>query len=150
MRDHRSIETVVMGRNAVDGAGVKLVRLFGHREAHEFDPFLLMEAFDNDRPEDYVKGFPWHPHRGIETITYLLDGHVEHGDILAQNVPCIADRGCEVRVIAGADGLRFILLSGPPLNEPIAAGGPIVMNTQDELDAAFRELELGTFIKHRI
>ena len=283
MKDHRSIETVVKGRDAVDGAGVKLVRLFGHQDAGLFDPFLLMDAFDSDKPEDYVKGFPWHPHRGIETITYLLDGHVEHGDslgnsgriragdcqwmtagsgiihqempvppgrmlgvqvwlnlpakkkmcepaygdILSKNVPSVMDQGCEVRVIAGelngvkgafegrhikprfidvsiplgatweietefehtlytytfsgsgtfgadegkthaehvallfgkgrglkvtagADGLRFIMLCGPPLKEPIAAGGPIVMNTKDELDTAFRELDLGTFIKHRI
>ena len=281
MQEYRSISRVVKGMETTDGAGVRLVRVFGSRDVADFDPFLMMDAFDNSQPEQYIKGFPWHPHRGIETITYLIEGNVEHGDslgnkgnifngdcqwmtagsgiihqempqppgrmigvqiwlnmpakdkmappaygdILSANVPVISDQGCEVRLIsgthlgrsgaftgryikplymdvkvparstwelvtaedqtlytytffgsgsfdpesgqvygnkvallfspgkklrvsAGNEELRFIVLSAPPLHEPIAWGGPIVMNTQAELDLAFRELESGSFIKN--
>jgi redox-sensitive bicupin YhaK (pirin superfamily) len=67
---------------AIEGAGVHLHRAFGFRDPRELDPFLLFDDFRNDRPEDYLNGFPWHPHRGIETITYVLAGTVEHGDSL--------------------------------------------------------------------
>ena len=66
----------------MEGAGVKLRRAFGFGNTSEFDPFLLFDDFRNDRPDDYLAGFPWHPHRGIETITYVLAGTVEHGDSL--------------------------------------------------------------------
>ena len=66
----------------MEGAGVKLHRAFGFQDPSELDPFLLFDDFRNERPDDYLKGFPWHPHRGIETITYVLDGTVEHGDSL--------------------------------------------------------------------
>lgn len=65
---------------AVEGAGVRLRRAFGYHETPRFDPFLMMDDFHSSRPEDYMAGFPWHPHRGIETITYLIEGLVEHGD----------------------------------------------------------------------
>ncbi len=282
MNSHRLIKQVVKGRDASDGAGVKLVRVFSYHNTKDFDPFLMMDAFDNSNPEDYIKGFPWHPHRGIETVTYLIEGNVEHGDslgnkgniydgdcqwmtagsgiihqempqppgrmvgvqiwlnlpaknkmcppkygdILSKDVPIIEDQGCEVRIVAGeyhgtegafegdyvkprfldvkmlpdttwelktipentlytysfsgsgrfqpdsdeltvskttllfekgekfkvtsgSEGLRFILLSAPPIKESIAWGGPIVMNTQEELDLAFKELDQGTFIKHK-
>jgi quercetin 2,3-dioxygenase len=280
MKKYRPVGQVVIGRETHDGAGVKLVRVFSRRHTLDFDPFLMMDAFDNDRPEDYIKGFPWHPHRGIETITYLLKGNVEHGDslgnkgnildgdcqwmtagsgiihqempqppgrmlgvqiwlnlpaqdkmaapaygdILARNIPCIQDQGCQIRLVAGVyrgttgafagryvqpgfmdvtvppqttwvlatvpdhtlytyifsgsgyfdpnskdihgpktallfnqgeklqvtagdATLRFILLSAPRLDEPIAWGGPIVMNTQEELEQAFRELKEGIFVR---
>jgi len=66
----------------MEGAGVKLHRGFGFGETSEFDPFLLFDDFRNERPDDYLAGFPWHPHRGIETITYVLAGTVDHGDSL--------------------------------------------------------------------
>jgi len=73
---------ITPGRPVIEGAGVHLKRAFGHDEAPAFDPFLLLDDFRSDRPDHYFKGFPWHPHRGIETITYMLDGSVAHGDSL--------------------------------------------------------------------
>lgn len=76
----RSIKKVLKGKPIFEGAGVRLHRVFGHEHAPQFDPFLLFDDFQSKNPEDYLKGFPWHPHRGIETITYVLAGKVEHGD----------------------------------------------------------------------
>jgi quercetin 2,3-dioxygenase len=276
----RSIKKIIRGRAAVDGAGVHLVRLFGHDDVYDFDPFLLMDAFDSTNPNDYVRGFPWHPHRGIETVTYLIKGDLEHGDslgnsgsildgdcqwmtagsgiihqempqpserllgcqiwlnlpakdkmtppayndILDADVPVVGECGTQVHVIAGTyqgqrgafegkfvspiyldiqagagvewsletdpestlfiytlsggasfdpqsdilipeksvvlfdegdqfwmrageTGVRILLLSAPPLHEPIAWGGPIVMNTPGELNQAFADLRANTFIK---
>lgn len=285
MTQLRKIHRIVTGKHTVDGAGVHLVRVLGYRDTQDFDPFLMLDAFDSTNPEDYILGFPWHPHRGIETVTYLIQGDIEHGDSLGnsgsildgdcqwmtagsgiihqempkasprmygaqlwlnlpakdkmappaygdiqhENVPVFNGDGHTVRVVAGSynglsgafqgryvpatyldvelepgqewsfandpdqtlfiyifsgqaifdpqknasdpaqltqekqavlfsagdtfwaqagpAGIRFILLAGQPLHEPIAWGGPIVMNTQAELDLAFKELEKGTFIK---
>jgi len=286
----------------LEGAGVRLRRAFGFGETSDYDPFLLFDDFRNDRPDDYLAGFPWHPHRGIETITYVLAGTVEHGDslgnrgslgagdiqwmtagsgILHQEMPqgdpagrmhgfqlwanlpsslkmtapryqdvsgkdvpevvdddgtrvrivcgsfwgkkgpvegvaadpryldifvppgqrrrlevetsrhafayvfegsgtfrdasepravltedagggdtlrrsmtgnrslVLFDRGDEVVVQAGDEGIRFLLVSGQPLEEPVAWHGPIVMNTEEELRRAYTELRNGTFIKER-
>ena len=287
----------------MEGAGVKLHRAFGFGNTADFDPFLLFDDFRNDRPIDFMAGFPWHPHRGIETITYVLAGTVAHGDSLgnvgslgagdvqwmtagrgiihqempkgddagrmhgfqlwanlpsalkmtapryqdvhAADIPIVVDddgtavrvivgdfwgrrgpvdgiaadptyldvsvppgkmkrlpvettrhafayvfagsgsfrdasqprgvltdttgeidetpvldvsgnrslilfdRGDEVVVQAGPDGVRFLLVSGRPLEEPVAWHGPIVMNTQDELRRAMQELRDGTFIRER-
>ncbi len=279
---------IVRGRHAIDGAGVRLRRVLGLNTVREFDPFLMLDGFDSTDPNDYIKGFPWHPHRGIETITYLLKGTVEHGDslgnngiigelecqwmtagsgIIHQEMPKASERmlGCQlwvnlpakykmthpaygditsekitlveeenatIRILAGTykgktgvftgkfvavtyldinlapnttwsyaetpnletlfiylldgtlavnedlsdfeakscavlfaahdktaaendavvvrsgnEGARFVLLAALPLNEPVAWGGPIVMNTEEELELAFEELEMGTFIK---
>lgn len=259
----------------MEGAGVKLFRVFGSNEVPDFDPFLLLDHFGSDNPEDYIKGFPWHPHRGIETVTYMLEGEVEHGDslgnkgvirsgdiqwmtagsgiihqempkkydgfmqgfqlwvnlpkskkmmkprykgVLSSDTPAIEIDGAKIKVIAGkvnktigpvtdlivdvdyfditlehgkkfkiqtkkeystfiyiitgsalienkkidsgscvlfskdsliesANELRFLFISGKKLNEPVAWGGPIVMNTEDELRKAFEELDNGNFIK---
>ena len=275
----RQVKKVPGGATQYDGAGVKLVRVIGNADVQDFDPFLMLDAFDSYDPKDYVKGFPWHPHRGIETVTYLISGDIEHGDSLGNSgsindgccqwmtagsgiihqempkasprmlgtqlwinlpqknkmsspayrdirehmIPIVEDGETKVRVIsgeyqgtfgpeqgdfvrtlyldvqlekharwsltveekntvfcylvegsasfggnnvelpshravllgegdvvevqAGAHGVRLFLLSGKPLHEPIAWGGPIVMNTREELRKAFAELDAGTFIK---
>lgn len=274
----RKIEKIIRGQRATDGAGVRLIRVLGYNDVKEFDPFLMLDSFDSIDPADYLAGFPMHPHRGIETITYLISGRIEHEDslgnkgaiqagesqwmtagsgILHQEMPKASDRmlgfqlwlnlpraekmtdpaylsitpermgrvttqEAEVRVLSGRFGdaagvtpahipatiydialsaggkielptkpeetvfvfliegdgiiddrqvpsksavlfgkgdtvavssppdaaLRFIYFSGEPLHEPIAWGGPIVMNTRSELNLAFDELDRGTFIKH--
>ncbi len=296
----RPVKRLVKSRPTLEGAGVHLRRAFGFGNTTDFDPFLLLDDFRNDVPEEYLAGFPWHPHRGIETITYVLAGTVEHGDsmgnrgaiaagdvqwmtagrgIIHQEMPkgdpagrmhgfqlwanlpaslkmtapryqevkaaeipqitdddgtdvrvvcgtfwgtkgpvdgiaadpmyldisvppgkkktlpietarhafayvfagsgkfanasepqpvrtdfvggteaattieadnrslVLFDRGDEITVQAGAEGIRFLMVSGKPLEEPVAWHGPIVMNTQDELRQAFDELQSGTFLK---
>src|SRR5262249_35576397 len=78
----RPVKQIIQTKPTLEGAGVKLQRAFGFGKTKEFDPFLLLDDFRNDNPNDYLAGFPWHPHRGIETITYVLAGSVEHGDSL--------------------------------------------------------------------
>src|SRR5947199_1082358 len=296
----RAVKSISQSLPTLEGAGVKLRRALGFGRTGDFDPFLLLDDFRNEHPEDYLPGFPWHPHRGIETITYVLSGSVQHGDSLgnkgtmgagdvqwmtagsgiihqempkgdekgrmhgfqlwanipsslkmtapryqevkAGNIPAVTDddgthvrvvcgsfwgatgpvdgiaadpmyldvsvppgkrktlpvettrhafayvfagagkfcnasgplavptepvgwadtsppteadnrslvlfdRGDELTVQAGDDGIRFLLVSGKPLEEPVAWYGPIVMNTQEQLRQAFQELERGTFLK---
>jgi redox-sensitive bicupin YhaK (pirin superfamily) len=81
----RPVKRVVQSTPTIEGAGVRLRRAFGFGDTAETDPFLLLDDFRNDRPQDYLAGFPWHPHRGIETITYVLSGTVEHGDSLGNH-----------------------------------------------------------------
>src|SRR5919197_1392685 len=78
----RPVKEIIQTKPTIEGAGVKLERAFGFGKTKDFDPFLLLDDFRNDNPNDYLAGFPWHPHRGIETITYVLAGSVEHGDSL--------------------------------------------------------------------
>src|SRR5881275_915039 len=78
----RPIKSIIQSQPTIEGAGVRLRRAFGFGNTGEFDPFLLLDDFRNENPEDYLAGFPWHPHRGIETITYVLAGTVNHGDSL--------------------------------------------------------------------
>lgn len=82
MNQPRSVAQLLTGKSTMEGAGVRLNRVFGHPEVPRFDPFLLLDDFGSDNPDDYLAGFPWHPHRGIETVTYMLSGEVEHGDSL--------------------------------------------------------------------
>ena len=279
----KPVSRTFLARETMEGAGVRLHRAFGYSEIPLFDPFLMLDDFRANRPEDYLAGFPWHPHRGIETVTYLLEGRVEHGDsmghsgnvtaggvqwmtagsgIIHQEMPKpvngrmggfqlwvnlpkknkmidpryqelgadeiprvtpkegvtiivisgtitgitgpvrdiiaepeffditlgpdlafshrvrsgygaaayviggtggfdqhlneeVGDRtmllfgetGTSVEVHAGHEGVRFLYFSGKPLLEPIAWGGPIVMNTKDELQQAFAEYRNGTFLR---
>jgi redox-sensitive bicupin YhaK (pirin superfamily) len=80
MVHERSVERIFTSRETIEGAGVRLRRAFGFTETPLFDPFLMLDDFRADRPEDYLAGFPWHPHRGIETVSYMLEGKIEHGD----------------------------------------------------------------------
>ncbi len=284
MSEYRKIDNILHSRSTIEGAGVQLKRVFGYNEVPKFDPFLLLDHFGSNDPADYIKGFPWHPHRGIETVTYMHTGEVEHGDsignsgvinsgdvqwmtagsgIIHQEMPkefkglmrgfqlwvnlpaknkmmdpryrdvkavtipeVQIDKGVIVKVISGEvkgtigpvrdiivdieylditmapdseferlvplkynifayiiegngyfepnsnktvnaenivlygdgsririvtkeKGARFLLISGKPLNEPVAWYGPIVMNTQQELKLAFEEYNNGTFIKNK-
>ncbi len=76
----RGLEAILPGRETIEGAGVHLRRAFGYYEVPKLDPFLLLDDFRSQNPADFVAGFPWHPHRGIETVTYMLDGYVQHED----------------------------------------------------------------------
>ena len=80
MNDVRKIRKIYKSKPTIEGAGVHLRRAFGFSEVPLFDPFLMLDDFRSDNPDQYINGFPWHPHRGIETITYVLHGEVEHGD----------------------------------------------------------------------
>jgi redox-sensitive bicupin YhaK (pirin superfamily) len=277
----RNIQQILKAKPVIEGAGVHLKRALGNEHSPKLDPFLLFDDFSSNDPEKYIKGFPWHPHRGIETITYILKGQVEHGDsmgnkgiisggdvqwmtagsgIIHQEMPVktgdgqlsgfqlwanlpashkmmppryrdiksadipevILEKGIKVKVIcgkiSGAEGpvtdiitepeylditipagtefsyktpsghtvmvyvisgkaffspeneadsgslvhykdgdellittgsevVRFLLISGKPIGEAVAWYGPIVMNTREELNTAFREYNEGTFIK---
>lgn len=88
------VKKIVRGENKIDGAGVQLIRVIGKPDVYDFDPFLMLDAFDSYNPDTYIKGFPWHPHRGIETVTYLLEGEIDHGDSLG-NSGVIRDGECQ-------------------------------------------------------
>lgn len=94
MKTLRKVKKVTKGVSTTDGAGVKLVRVIGYNDTKDYDPFLMLDAFDSVNPDDYTKGFPWHPHRGIETVTYLINGNIEHGDSLG-NKGVIRDGDCQ-------------------------------------------------------
>ena len=81
----REVQEVLTSSPTLDGAGVRLQRAFGYHEVPRFDPFLMLDDFGSEDPDDYLAGFPWHPHRGIETVTYMLNGEVEHGDSIGNS-----------------------------------------------------------------
>jgi quercetin 2,3-dioxygenase len=85
METYRKIDRIIHGQSTSDGAGVRLTRIFGFYEEGLLDPFLLLDFFGSDNPDGYMAGFPWHPHRGMETVTYMMDGKVEHGDSMGNS-----------------------------------------------------------------
>src|SRR5512143_2144935 len=85
MKSVRNIKKIMRSKPTIEGAGVHLKRAFGFYQVPQLDPFLLLDDFHSDNPQDYIMGFPWHPHRGIETITYVLQGRVEHGDSMGNS-----------------------------------------------------------------
>ncbi|MEI6276780.1 MAG: pirin family protein [Prolixibacteraceae bacterium] len=85
METNRKISRIIHGQPTSDGAGVRLNRIFGFYEQGQLDPFLMLDYFGSENPDDYISGFPWHPHRGIETVTYMLDGRVEHSDSMGNS-----------------------------------------------------------------
>jgi redox-sensitive bicupin YhaK (pirin superfamily) len=108
----RPIKRIIEAKPTIEGAGVKLRRAFGFGDTREFDPFLLFDDFRNERPEDYLAGFPWHPHRGIETITYVLTGAVTHGDSLGN------------RGILGAGDVQWMTAGSGILHQEMPQGDP--------------------------
>src|SRR5258705_7037368 len=108
----RPIKRVSQSTPTLEGAGVHLRRGFGFGKTTDFDPFLLFDDFRNDNPDDYVAGFPWHPHRGIETITYVLAGSVDHGDSLGN------------RGTLGAGDVQWMTSGSGILHQEMAQGEP--------------------------
>ena len=106
----RPVQRLITAAPAIEGAGVHLRRAFGFGETEAFDPFLLLDDFRNDRPEDYLAGFPWHPHRGIETVTYVLAGTVAHGDSLGN------------RGVIGAGGVQWMTAGSGIVHQEMPAG----------------------------
>lgn len=85
MTNARMIKHIYSSKTTIEGAGVRLNRAFGYNEVPTFDPFLMLDDFGSANPKDYIAGFPWHPHRGIETVTYMIHGTVTHGDSLGNS-----------------------------------------------------------------
>ena len=108
----RAVRRVSQSKPTLEGAGVKLRRAFGFGNTTDFDPFLLLDDFRNENPADYLAGFPWHPHRGIETITYVLAGTVEHGDSLG-------NRGA-----MGAGDVQWMTAGSGILHQEMPQGDP--------------------------
>lgn len=133
----RKIQKHYMGRLSKDGAGVKLIRVFGFYDVERLDPFLLLDYFDSENPDDYRRGFPWHPHRGIETITYLIHGRISHGDSLG-NKGMIEPLGCQW-MTAG----RGILHQEMPQETPRILGCQLWLNLPQAnklSDPAYRDI----------
>src|SRR5438876_4376406 len=108
----RPIRRIVAATPTVEGAGVRLRRAFGFGDTQDFDPFLLLDDFRNERPDDYLAGFPWHPHPGIETITYVLTGTVSHGDSLGN------------RGTLGAGDVQWMTAGSGILHQEMPQGDP--------------------------
>src|SRR5512138_3347504 len=108
----RPVKRLIRAKPTLEGAGVRLRRAFGFGDTSDFDPFLLLDDFRNDVPADYLAGFPWHPHRGIETITYVLAGTVEHGDSMG-------NRGA-----IGAGDVQWMTAGGGIIHQEMPKGDP--------------------------
>ena len=119
---YRIVKKIVTGRQAIDGAGVHLVRVLGSGTIRDFDPFLMLDAFDSLNPADYVRGFPLHPHRGIETFTYLVKGEIDHKDSLG-NSGRIKD-GCCQWMTAGGGILHQEMPKASPGCSGSSSGSP--------------------------
>ena len=131
------VEKIIEPVSASDGAGVKLKRSIGTHLIDYHDPFLMLDEFGSENKEDYIGGFPPHPHRGIETVTYMLAGDFEHKD----------STGGEKLKVSSLTKAKFLLISGKPIGEPIARGGPFVMNTKAEILQAVQDYHNDTFVK---
>ena len=127
----RTVRQRIRARDTADGAGVKLRRSLGQHPGARLDPFLMLDEFYSDDPGDYIAGFPSHPHRGFETVTYMLAGHMLHEDHLG-------NRG---DLKDGGAGL--LLLAGRPLGEPVVQYGPFVMNSEAEIEQALKDYRDG-------
>jgi redox-sensitive bicupin YhaK (pirin superfamily) len=176
------VKKIIKAINASDGAGVKLKRSIGTPEADYIDPFLMLDEFGSENKDDYLAGFPPHPHRGIETVTYMLNGEFEHEDstgskgkmtpgdiqwmktgrgIIHSEMPAMTDGkllGFQLWINMPANmkmnkpkydfiKAKFLLISGKPIGEPIARGGPFVMNTKAEILQAVQDYHNDTFVK---
>ena len=110
----RPVKDVLRTKATIEGAGVRLQRAFGFGDTSDFDPFLLLDDFRGDDPRDYARGFPWHPHRGIETVTYILEGNMRHRDSLG-NMGIIGP---------GQQGFGLLLVARPERAQPMNGDGP--------------------------
>ena len=126
IKDKRKIKYLVEGVQTSDGAGVNLTRIIGSAEFNMLDPFLLLDEFGSDNPDDYIAGFPPHPHRGFETVTYMINGKFHNQD----------STGHERYIQYGSVPW---MTAGEPLNEPTARGGTFVLNIWEEILQAFSD-----------
>lgn len=171
MSDIRTIRKLVTGQQAVDGAGVKLVRVIGHNDTKEFEGDRKIHiiagtyggktgAMEGDHTKPLYLDVQVNPGAewsldteiGATLFVYIVQGEGVfgpcNGELISAKHAILFDAGLKFRVKASHNGLRFLLMSGQPLREPIAWGGPIVMNTEEELKLAFKELKENKFIKH--
>ena len=148
----RNIKKIITPLEVMEGAGVKVKRSIASRELKHLDPFLLFDHFESYDPREHIPGFPMHPHRGIETVTYILEGKGMFGSASEEkNVAfnpqlVVFENGDFIDVHTQNDPIRFLLVSGKPFHEPIVWYGPFVMNTREEIMQAFRDYEHGTFL----
>src|SRR5213083_1707724 len=130
MADVRRIKKVWKAKPTVEGAGVRLKRVFGNHEVPQLDPFLLLDDFRSNDPAEYVRGFPWHPHRGIETITYVLAGDVEHGDSLGN------------RGVIGSGDVQWMTAGSGIIHQEMPVGGGLTAPTLNHVPVKMIELRV--------
>ncbi|WP_100751666.1 pirin family protein [Vibrio salilacus] len=135
----RRVNQIIQAHATSDGDGVKIKRVAGFNN-HQFSPFLMVDELKSDQRADYVGGFPPHPHRGIETLTYMLKGHFEHRDHMG-NVGELRAGGAQWM----AAGRGALIFSGQPIDEPVVHYGPFVMNSIKEIEETIRDYNMGVF-----